>query len=261
MIVTAEDQSLLECAELLKHRLWTHSVQLFCASDTHPGRLNPFASGVLVRFGGDTFIFSAAHVFAALKDKALWVEASNRLVELPTVPVSITGTPEMGNHEDDPLDAAVCLLPADIPQEWMMRAFDISTSDFIVGHEAPRYLLCGYPANRTGIDGWKQQVSTERKVLICSEVDDCVYVKTRYDKSTHLLLNWQSKWRTATGWHWDRNLKGASGGAIWRFNPFTDAAELAAIFTECTMPSGGARVLVGTRLPIHLELARRASIQ
>jgi hypothetical protein len=253
MIATTEDVALLQYAELLKQRLWTHSVQLFCEGDTHPGRLNAFASGVLVRFGGGTFIFSAAHVLAALKNKGLWVEASDGLVKLPTVPVSITGRPEMGNHEHDPLDAAVCLLPADIPQEWMMRAFDISTNAPIVSHEVPRYLLCGYPANRTAVDGPEQQ--TERKVLICSEVDDCVYVKKRYDKSTHLLLNWQGTWRTATHGHGARNLKGASGGAIWRFTPGTNATELVAIFTECTLPSGGGRVLVGTRIPIHLELA------
>jgi hypothetical protein len=94
--------------------------------------------------------------------------------------------------------------------------------------------------------------------MICSEVRESDYGLMGYHKRKHLLLQWQNKWKSAKGDHRARTLHGASGGGIWRFNPNAPGspAALVATFTELRHKKGH-KVLVGTRIHSHLELAAR----
>ena len=143
------------------HNLWPAVVQLFLWEDHPKSSPRPIGSGVLVRVGDAVFIFSAAHVIAAFKYKVIWTGDEENLVPLQgEYRLSLTGRPEMGEHQDDPLDAAVALLPANSPAGLTTNALDESGVDTSSNGQEVLYLLLGHPANRTEIDRRKKERSS-----------------------------------------------------------------------------------------------------
>jgi hypothetical protein len=214
---------------------------------------------VLVRTGGAVFIFSAAHALAKFKNAFIWLGSDGlpELVPLVGGQFQFTGLSGIDDHQQDPLDAAVYLLPPHSPSDLIAQAFEISAHEPISDQPDPRYLLLGQPANRTDIDNRREEIVSENEATIWMEVEDSIYIKSEYYKQTHLVLDWRSEWRTGTSTHAARNLEGSSGGAIWRFSLRKPAtAELVGTFTEFTPPKKGRRFLVGTRILVHLALVR-----
>lgn len=249
----------LKLADKLSPALWTNVVQLFVWDDGPLSRPRPVGSGVLVKRRESVFIFSAAHVLAEFRGKPISTLVAGTLVQLEGEYHGYsTGNVDMGNHQTDPVDAAIVRLPQNSPTELMSRALDVSEIQLIVRQEVPRYLLLGLPANRTSVDRVKKEISSEQKALIYSELDERVYSQIGYDRQTHLVLQWRSRWKDLTGYSGARHLAGSSGGAIWCFDLSSpeNPARLVATLTECR-PVRGRKVLVGTRIGIHLELLRR----
>ena len=244
----------------IAHGLWPNVLQLFTWKDYRP---KPFGSGVLVRNGARTYIFSAAHVLAEFKNSDIWTidKGDGVLLRLPPAAGGrLTGQPDMGNHEHDKIDAGVLVLPPNSP-ELSVRAINLSEiraseNNRASNCDAKRFMLLGYPANRTEVDSPKKEVRSEQWPLVYTEVEEKVYAKAGYDPRTHLLLKWRNQWKSPEGLlRRARNLAGASGGAIWCFNPKepSNPPKLVATVTELGEKPGG-KILVGTRIEVHLGL-------
>ena len=256
-----KDRAACELGDRLAANLWKSAVQLFLWDDYPKSRPTPLGSGVLVQIENWFFIFSAAHVIAEFKNRIIWAAHGSGNGDLKAIQgemhFRLTGRAEMGSHQNDPIDAAVALLPRGSPNELLSGATEASEFDTGRRLEEPRYLLLGLPANRTGVDGRRKEIRTERKPLIFSEVGDSVYAKMGYDKRTHLLLVWHSKWNSVAGRHAARNLAGSSGGGIWSFDLSSADVppKLAATFTEIPHRHGR-KVIVGTRIHVHRDLGQ-----
>ena len=253
------DADVFKCADALADSLWPTATSLFVMEAAPGSRVRSLGSGVLVRALDSVFILSAAHVLAHFKETPIWLRAGRELVCLPGGGrFSLTGSSAFGDHENDPVDAGVLFLPLGTHDDLLARALNIpkiETESNDSHHQ--RFLLLGYPANRVSVDRVKMEIRSEEKAYIYTEVPDAVYLKLGYDKAIHLLLDWKSRLRTPAGSHHARSLLGSSGGGIWRFQPHVgQSAQLMATFTALTLPRHGRRVLVGTLVHRHLELAR-----
>jgi hypothetical protein len=217
-----KDRAACELGDQLAASLWPKAVQLFLWEDHPHSRPKPVGSGVLVRVENSFFIFSAAHVIGVFKNRVIWAghgAGNGNLSPLQGAHhFRLTGRIEMGDHQNDSLDAAVALLPPGSPSEFLSAALDASEIDKFSPLREARYLLLGVPANRTGVDQPRKEIRTERKPLIFSEVSDAVYSKMGYEKRSHLLLEWHGKWKTVSGSHGAQSLAGSSGGGIWSFD-------------------------------------------
>lgn len=245
--------------------LWPNILQLFTWKDYPQGRPKPFGSSVLVRNGARTYIFSAAHVLAEFKNSVIWARyKGDDVLPLPAAVGRLTGQPDMGDHEHDKTDAGVLVLPPNSP-ELSVRAMNLSeirdseNDRASENCDAERFMLLGYPANRTEVDSPKKAVRSEQWPLVYTEVEEKVYAKAGYDPRIHLLLKWRNQWKSTKGLlRRARNLAGASGGAIWCFNPKepSNPPQLVATFTELGKMPGG-KVLVGTRIEEHLGMVSK----
>jgi hypothetical protein len=253
-----EVEQLCSTGDALAPNLWRHVLPLFSRSESSNGRLALIGSAVLVDCWDELFLFSAAHVLAEFKAQAFYTVANEMILPITgEYQFRFRGRPEMGRHQSDPVDAAVLLLPATSSAASRSLALDCSTiAETADELDGSRYLLLGYPANRVQADRRRAEVSSERKPLISSEVPDEMYARMEYDKRRHVLLRWRSEWQSTAGNHHARNLEGVSGGGIWRFDPRSPDVppRLIATFTELPHRRG-AKVLVGTRIHLHSELA------
>ena len=252
-----QERAPVQRANIEARYLWPSVLQLFLWEDHPQSSPKPIGSSVLVKVKNAVFIFSAAHVLANFKDKMIWIGAANNVAPLQGEHrLSLTGRPEMGDHQNDPIDAAVDLLPVDSSCHLSAHALDVSAIDTGNSNaQEARYLLLGYPANRTETDRRKKAILSERKPLVFQEVPAEDYAKIGYERQTYLLLRYRNELKSVRGKHRARNLQGSSGGGIWRFDPHSNSTpNLVAIFTELKPVKGG-KVLVGTRVWKHLGLA------
>ena len=233
-------------------------VQLF-SREGPDWRPKPIGSGVLVRMANSVCIFSAAHVIAEFKNRSIWIAQASEVGELRLLngpmPVQFTGDPAMGLHQTDPIDAAVAMLPDGDAQHLILDAIPYSEFDPATPTQHSHYLLAGLAANRTNVNRRNHDIVTEFKPLILSEVEGSIYEKMGYEKRNHLLLKWNSRWKSVAGRHAARNLAGSSGGGIWGIDPLhaDRPPQLVATFTEVPHRHGR-KVFVGTRTRVHKNL-------
>ena len=232
-------------------------VQLFSRDGERGQRPAVVGCGVLVRREDRILVFSAAHVLAEFKNKPAWMDAGEQLACFPgEYSCQLSGSPEMGNHERDRLDAAVCLLPPAVPADLARRAIDIRKIQGFTPTDGTLYMLLGYPANRTDIDQAAKDIVSERMPLVLPELRQSAYTMGGYSRETHIMLEWRNEWKAATGTRRARRLSGSSGAGIWAFVPGSVAMpQLVATFTEVTRIKGG-KAYIGTRIVVHLQLAR-----
>jgi hypothetical protein len=222
--------------------------------DDHPrGHPNSWGSGVLVRLDETNFLFSAAHVLAAFT-KAPWTVFKEVVQQVPVRSARLTGTPDLGDHENDDMDGGVCML--DPRAELGSCSFVIDREAEPIHGEVP-YLLTGFPASRVETDRRGRRIDGGRVPIVLQEETPDAYSKFGYKSATHLLLRYRSHWHSAAGLGHAMNLKGASGSPLWRFDPARPTQpQLAAVFTDVKKAPGG-KVLVALRSWVHMKLARQ----
>ena len=249
MIANEESEIVCKQADGLAKILWSKVAPLLAWDDYPCSRPAPVGCGVLVRVGDTVLVLSAAHVFAEFRNRVMWTNLGGELLCLPELRCRFTGSPDLGNHHGDSVDAAVASLPKDYSHDLLSQGLELSNLETETDQDESHYLLLGYPANRTRIEA--REVRVKRKALICSEVQNAVYAQVGCDRRTHILFEWRKASPSVTG-----SLSGSSGCGIWRFDRRTptNSPKLVATFTGLQRMIGGRKVLVGTRINTHLEL-------
>jgi hypothetical protein len=253
---TEEVDDLIRLTDRLAVNLWPNIVQLFAWNQEMGEKPDAVGSGVLVRYEDRVLVFSAAHVLSRFKTQPVWIPVGEEVVTFAGEHrYQLSGSPAMGNHDHDPLDAAVCLLPSGSHADLVWRALDLRMIKPFAPTEKTLYLLLGHPANRTSVDRVVKDIASERMPLVFPELAESDYIRMGYSRDTHLLLRWQKLWKTPTGRRHARRLAGSSGGGIWAFDWSVDSVpQLVATFTEVPQVKGG-KAHVGTRVAAHLLLA------
>lgn len=210
-------------------------------------------SGVLITVSGETYLASAAHVFAAEKN-GLWTPQENQVVSKLQVTPFLTGDPTLGEHQHDPIDAGVLRISPSITS-LRTRVRELILLD---RGKPVLFVLLGFAASRTESDLRAGFVQSERMPLILGEVTPEEYTKAGFDPRTHLLLRYRKHWKGEQGRTHARSLRGCSGGGIWKVAPThkADPPRLVATYTACQKVAWG-RVHVATRIGVHLNLIRQ----
>lgn len=163
----------------------------------------------------------------------------------------------MGNHQGDPIDAAVML----VPEEWRdvlppapPPSVPIPVVPGTHGLSIDRYMVLGFPANRVKWD--RGEITSESHPFVSIEMPIREYARLRYDSRDHLLLRHRGQWIQDGVKFPASNLDGVSGAPVFRFDPdgTEPSPDLVAIFITVRREFGRKRLLA-TRVHHHVDLA------
>ena len=175
------------CTVAARH--WRHMLKLFRWDALVDNIPSPIGCAILIEHDGAVWCFTAAHVLAVFKQRPIWIDIDGKAASMRgTLHFRFTGSPNMGDHERDPTDAAVFLLTGRIPKVLTRRA--LSEGKYIsADHDRyVRYVLLGVPANQVQKDRVKQCLTTNLMPIGLRELPIADYNKLGYHRSTHILL-------------------------------------------------------------------------
>jgi hypothetical protein len=216
-------------------------------------------SGVLVRFGSEIFLFTAAHV---LDEPFLWSGTPEGFVPLPAK--AIMSSSRNGRRQDDRADVGIVPIPQDLHQTLatgsVLTSSDLDIDDLSIDAPATKhYLVVGYPASKAKFNFRERCVRFEALVLTSKSAGARAYKKIGVTDSTHLVLDFEKKTSTAPDGHSIApDLFGASGGGIWNlgneYHAAGDGARLVGIGIEWHRRE---KAIVGTRIAVFCDVLRQ----
>jgi hypothetical protein len=228
----------------------------------HAGEYEQVASCVLVRIGPLRFVWTAAHVLDWATKSTLSIITGVGLIALSGARFR-TPLPPSRNREDDRRDVGFFLLDNGDDIESAECVFltpdDLDFAERpVYDPERSHYLALGFPMSKTYIIPAEGIMRTKHLSLILMPAPADAYARLGRAPDTHLLLRYRPKRAyTIRGKLTPPNVKGMSGGGIWRFDSSRDltvsTGKLVAIFTDWSRLSG---IWVGYRV----SLAGRAIV-
>ena len=223
-------------------------------------------SCVLLTIADQFFALSASHVFDAVGQYELLIGCGSKLHSLPGERFSsLRG--RSGTHRDDPIDASVFHIMADVPPEVRAAALSLANLDLLAAKRANEFFVAsGYRVSQSRLT--EQGHSTELERFPSLEIDEDHYAYYRCQRDDQLLLAFEDQVLVDMKWQTAPSIRGFSGGAMFRIDGVRAAvaarenaprAKLAAILIERRKGKRGTyhSVAVGTRLGIHFGLIHK----
>lgn len=223
-------------------------------------------SCVLLIIANHFFALSASHVFDAVGEYELLIGCGSRLHSLAGERFSSLRGPS-GTHRDDPIDASVFHITADVPPEVRACALSLANLDLVVAKRADGFFVAsGYRVSQSRATD--EGHSTELERFPSLELGEDHYAHYRCQRDVQLLLAFEDQVLVDMKWQTAPSIRGFSGGAMFRIDgvsvglpPQVTApqAKLAAILIERRKGERNAyhSVAVGTRLSTHFGLIHK----
>lgn len=200
-------------SSLLMPRILAASTPVFRSKgDT----MEPFASAILVRFGYEHFLLTAAHVLDDRSDYDLYF-GSSEVVRLLDGSIACTLPPTAGERRDDKIDIGIVHLSEQTIRDMKEGEF-LTLADLGILDTATTtgcYLFAGYPASKN-----KPSIGEEVQAVLNSFLADPAslkdYKSADLDPSSSLLLRFNKRklW-ISSGRVTGPDLFGVSGGGVW----------------------------------------------
>jgi hypothetical protein len=224
-------------------------------------RYELIGSSVLVEFGSQLFLFTAAHV----------LDQTSLLLGLPTGFAQLKGeaiksTPPNGRRrEDDRADIGIVRLGEEF-RELLRDVRVLSASELDVDDQAvdapatKHYLVLGFPSSKAKFSVVDRKARFEGFVLTSKAVPSSDYSLVGLTDHAHIVLDFeQCDARASDGQTIAPKVNGVSGGGMWNlgdsFDPEGFGARLAGIAIEWHRRK--VRVIVGTRVSLYCEVLRQ----
>jgi hypothetical protein len=225
-------------------------------------------TGVVIRIGGQFFVFSASHVFDSIGtfQLLLGLGGGQKLLSVSGDRFS-TARGRSGTHADDPVDASVFHLQSEVPDELAKVALSYTDLDF--SHPDGKrsvFLISGFRVKESRTSG--NQANANRGCYPTGEYGPTEYSALALDADTHIALAFEDRVLVNGRWEASPLLRGVSGGAIIRIEgvsvapPFPAAKRAVQLLTAIAIEHRRERLrkpgaVVGVRIPVHLSLIRR----
>lgn len=223
-------------------------------SDSEPQQ---FGSGVLIRFGEDCFLISAAHVLDDLDMNEVLIPAETGMLSL-SGRFGRTPLPQEG-RESDNIDMAYFHLDASTVKLMnselvFLDERDCDPLDLTTAGDV--YSVIGYPASSSSVsDG---QLITGISTYSGEGIHDHRWRSMGLDRRKHLLVQWRAQKAmhyTTLNQGGKRDLSGVSGGGVFAWDkalPDPKAMKQPKLVGIVTLYHPKLHVFVGTRLHVLL---------
>jgi hypothetical protein len=218
-------------------------------------------SSVVVGFGTELFLFTAAHV----------LDHGSLVVGLPRGFAKLQGeviksTPPKGRRrEDDAADIGIVRLSDELRESLagvpFISAPGLDVDDQAVDVPATKhYMVVGFPSSRARFIVGDRRARFEGFVLTSKPARSLDYQLLGLTDHAHIVLDFEQKTaRAPDGQTIAPKVNGVSGGGIWNlgdsFNPEGFRARLAGIAIEWHRRK--AKVIIGTRISLYCEVLRQ----
>ncbi|MEC1718408.1 hypothetical protein [Schinkia azotoformans] len=224
-------------------------------------------SGVLVKIKSEYFILSASHVFDEIGNQQLLTgDGTGSVVQLISGERFSSGKGKSGTHKDDPIDASVFHIQAQISEALKKVALTLNHFDFS-GHKEcePPFIASGFRVKKSNTAG--NTVQSKREGFPSMEISEEDYKRMKIDFETHIALGYENQVLLNGIWQTSPTPKGFSGGAIIRIDGLSlipntcDNPEPKQLLTGIIIEQRRGKnkemgVLIGTRIDIHLALIK-----
>jgi hypothetical protein len=217
-----------------------------------------FGTSVLIRFGPELFIFSAAHV---LDRRDLWIGTPDGFA--PLVGEAIQSTAPQGRQNDRD-DVGIVRLGADCRDAFegvrALSSCELDVDDFALGASSMKhYLVQGFPSKKARFYPAERRARFGGFLLTSTPATAEQYRDINVTDLAHLVLDFEKETaRTSDGQSIAPDVYGVSGGAVWTLGEGFDAdgtgARLAGIAIEWHRRT---KVIVGTRVSLYCEVLRQ----
>lgn len=232
-----------------------------------PNNLEQIGTGVVVNLNSEYFIFGASHVFEVFNETAVLIGAGdeNEIIEVTGDRFS-TKRGLSGTHEDDPVDASVFHIQSELSNRLKRIALTLEDLDLEeVNHDKSVYLICGYRANKTKKFG--NHLYSKPDAFPSVEISHEEYKNYGVFTDLHIALAYDKKIYINGLLQKTPTLHGLSGGPIiklegvnynFKKQSTSEKQKLTAIVIEYKNHANKVdRVLIGTRISVHLKLIKR----
>lgn len=209
------------------------------------------ASGVLFAIRRRVFILTAAHITESLGRNTLYVEATDRVIEIPRDCYK-TPRPKSGSYTDDPVDAAVFPVPNDAGQAMLNRCATLDDLYPVDNAYDVAYAVYGFPLKRSSRTGGK--LRTDYRCMTVGGLPIGVYESLERKPDSHILMEKQKRVSTVQGMIQQPATTGMSGCGAWilpAHHGSTLPPKLVGIFIEKAKRSPA---FVATTIRVHLQL-------
>ena len=224
-------------------------------------------SCVLLSVGGQVFALSASHVFDHVGSYQLLIGCGDRLHSLAGDRFSTKKGPS-NTHADDPIDASVFHITAEVPRIVRSSALCPSDLDLTAAKRRPEfYVATGYRLSQSRTTSKGHAAKLDRYPTI--ELDEAHYLQGNRSRKWQLMLAFEEQVLLDGNWQTAPSIRGFSGGAMFRLpsvavlpglNPQAPPqVKLAAILIERSkgVRTGIHSAAVGTRLGVHFGLIHK----
>lgn len=221
-------------------------------------------SCVLLKVRDEIFALSASHVFDLVGKYQLLIGYGDRLHSFAGDRFS-SKRGSSGTHRDDPIDASVFHITADVAEEIALSAITLQDLDLLPADRNPElYVVTGYRVSQSRSTPKGHATKLERYPSI--ELDNDHYERQSRSREMHLLLAFEDQVLVDGKWQKSPSIQGFSGGAMFRIpgvSPVTSLTKisfgqikLAAILIERKKGEGDRffSSAIGTRLGVHYGL-------
>ena len=221
-------------------------------------------SCVLLKVRDEIFALSASHVFDDVGKYQLLIGCGNRLHSLAGDRFSSKRGPS-GTHRDDPIDASVFHITANVTEEIDSSALTLQDLDLLpADRRSELYIATGYRVSQSKSTPKGHTTKLDRYPSM--ELDDKHYDHLSCSRDRHLVIAFEEKVLVNGTWQKSPSIQGFSGGAMFRIPELSlmtsvtktefDKVKLAAILIERRKGEGSRfqSAAVGTRLNVHFGL-------
>lgn len=224
-------------------------------------------SCVLFKVEGQYFALSASHVFDDVGEYQLLIGHGDRLHSLGGDRFS-SKKGASGSHRDDPIDASVFHITADVAAAIHSSFLSLEDLDLVAAARGPEfYVAAGYRVTQSRSTPKGHTTKLDRYPSL--ELDNDHYEYLSLSRTSHLVLAFEDHVLVDGKWQMAPSIRGLSGGAMFRIrnlSPFasgdkqqSNEVKLAAILIERRKGKGDRffSSAVGTRLGIHFGLIHK----
>jgi hypothetical protein len=237
------------------------------ALNEHTQSVHHVGSCVLLKVRNETFALSASHVFDDVGKYQLLIGCGDRLHSLGGDRFS-SKRGASGTHRDDPIDASVFHITADVAKEIGASTLTLQDLDLVPADRSPEfYVATGYRVSQSKSNSRGHTTRLDRYPSI--ELNDDHYERLNRSREMHLLLAFEEQVLVDGKWQTAPSIRGFSGGAMFRIpdlSPFASQTKtdfgkvkLAAILIERHKGEGDrfSSAAIGTRLGVHFGLIHK----
>lgn len=227
---------------------------------SHKGkRPDLVGTAVAVAAGPHRLLFTAAHVIRDFEGDTMVTSRDDGWAELEGEAYTAS-TDGWQDPEDDRIDAGVVVLTEASAVNWHGWLQPKLLLPFAPTSNGDWFILLGFPRSKVRYNFEKQSVGHRALSLLAKSIATKEYLACKAEHEKHIVLDFNREKAIQGGERITApSVRGVSGGMLlWAPGIATkrrvSETRLAAIFIEWPSPK---RVLISTRVGVHLELLRR----